>query len=591
MAKLDEKEGTQGLAPGTLVDGRYKVVRFIGSGGNGHVHEVEHVLTGRRLALKSLHDDTSYGRLEQEARATSLMKNGHAVKITDMGLNPGAGPYLVMDLLEGQSLRSLLDDTGQLPLELTVNIALQVCECLAEAHQHGIIHRDLKPDNVFLCASGTAGSTAGQYDVKVLDFGVVKIAQDGPIPNSSLTRTGSTVGTPFYMSLEQLRNSSAVDPRADIYALGVVLYESLSGRKPFQAETIGDLVYALCSGPPTHLGRLRPDLPPAVGDVVMRSLASNRDDRQATMAELAQDLLPYGDPVFGLWLRGGDKRHGSTPAPPATTALKPAGVPRPVSSPASAPRPEAPREHATGTTPRRPDAARVEAPRPAGGADTGEARRNDKPPRPPSPLEGGDRDTPTEMYIKKRHGDLMPAPEAGQPGDDPHPLDDSTTGSPDVPAPPARPHLDAPTGDRDTPTRAMEAVPMQGPAAVESASRPQFHASHTVPMPSRPPAMGPAPVEPRSQFPPNPFAPRGNGNQGGAVSPLVSTGAHPFKPAWQQKLDSALGAVGGSLERTGRGLLHRFRATSQRVQMVIVVSAASLLAALVVLLVYLFTGA
>jgi serine/threonine-protein kinase len=560
---------------------------------------VEHVLTGRRLALKSLHDDTTYGRLEQEARATSLMKNSHAVKITDMGLNPGAGPYLVMDLLEGQSLRSLLDDTGQLPLELTINIALQVCECLAEAHQHGIIHRDLKPDNVFLCASSTAGGiaggTAGQYDVKVLDFGVVKIAQDGPIPNSSLTRTGSTVGTPFYMSLEQLRNSSAVDQRADIYALGVVLYESLSGRKPFQAETIGDLVYALCSGPPTHLGRLRPDLPPAVGDVVMRSLASNRDDRQATMAELAQDLLPYGDAAFGTWLRGGDKRHGSTPAPPAAAALKPAGVPRPGGAggggvgggPPSAPRPGVPR----------PDGARSDAPRPAASADSSETARPEKAPRPPSPLEGGDRDTPTEMYIKKRHGDLMPAPKA-EAADEPHPIDDSTTGSPDVPGRPElgqerglQGSLDPRSGDRDTPTRAMDAVPMQGPAAnVEGASRPQFQATHTVPMPSRPPPMGPAPVEPRSNFPSNPFAPRGTANQSGGVSPLVSTGAHPFKPAWQQKLDSALAAVGGSLERTGRGLLHRFRATSQRVQMIIVVTAASMLAALVVLMVYLFTG-
>src|SRR6185503_8689565 len=215
MGKVDENDGAKaGLAPGTLIDGRYKVVRFIGQGGNGLVHEVEHVLTGRRLALKSLHDETAYGRLEQEARATSLMKNGHAVKITDMGTNAGSSPYIVMELLEGQSLRTLLDDTGQLSLELTINIALQVTECLAEAHQHGIVHRDLKPDNVYLCQ----GSGPGHYDVKVLDFGVVKIDSGGPIPNSSLTRTGSTVGTPFYMSLEQLRNSSAVDQRADIYA-------------------------------------------------------------------------------------------------------------------------------------------------------------------------------------------------------------------------------------------------------------------------------------------------------------------------------------------------------------------------------------
>jgi eukaryotic-like serine/threonine-protein kinase len=283
MAKLNEQADEE-IAPGTIVDGRYKVVRSIGQGGNGLVYEVEHTRTGRRLALKALLDEAGFGRLEQEARAASLMKNGHTARIIDMEPTSSLGPYMVMELLEGQSLRALLDEAGQLPLELTVNMVMQACECLFEAHGLGIIHRDLKPENIFLCAS----PWPGQYDVKVLDFGVMKVAADGgAIPKSSLTRTGSTVGTPYYMSLEQLRNSSQVDARADVYSLGVVLYECLSGRKPFQAETIGDLVYALCSGPPTPLTRLRPDLPTDVSDVVMRTLSANRDDRPATMRDLA----------------------------------------------------------------------------------------------------------------------------------------------------------------------------------------------------------------------------------------------------------------------------------------------------------------
>src|SRR5689334_19552092 len=120
--------------PGTIVDGRYRVLRLIGGGGNGLVHEVEHMRTGQRLALKSLLDPTMYQRLEQEARATSLLKSPRAVKIVDMGTSPTDGPYLVMELLAGQSLRELLSDAGQLPLEMTINIALQVGECLAEAH-------------------------------------------------------------------------------------------------------------------------------------------------------------------------------------------------------------------------------------------------------------------------------------------------------------------------------------------------------------------------------------------------------------------------------------------------------------------------
>src|SRR6185369_15726142 len=129
---------------GTVIDGRYKVVRTIGQGGNGMVYEVEHVRTGRMLALKALLDNTGFARLEQEARAASLMKNGHTAHIIDMEPGGSLGPYMVMDLLEGQSLRALLEDAGQLPLELCVNIALQVCECLNEAHGLGIIHRDLK---------------------------------------------------------------------------------------------------------------------------------------------------------------------------------------------------------------------------------------------------------------------------------------------------------------------------------------------------------------------------------------------------------------------------------------------------------------
>ena len=172
MAKADEHFDGDGIAAGTVIDGRYRVVRAIGQGGAGLVYEVEHTRTGRQLALKVLLDETGFARLEQEARAASLMKNGHTARIIDMEAGGPTGAYMVMELLDGQSLRALLDDAGQLPLELTVNIAMQVCECLHEAHALGIIHRDLKPENVFLCAS----PWPGQYDVKVLDFGVMKIA-------------------------------------------------------------------------------------------------------------------------------------------------------------------------------------------------------------------------------------------------------------------------------------------------------------------------------------------------------------------------------------------------------------------------------
>jgi eukaryotic-like serine/threonine-protein kinase len=367
----------QGFRPGTIVDGRYRVLRLIGGGGNGLVHEVEHVPTGERLALKSLLDPTAAQRLEQEARATSLLTSPRAVKIIDVGTTATEGPYLVMELLSGQSLRDLLLDAGQLPLELTVNVALQVGECLAEAHAVGIVHRDLKPDNIHL----TPGAEPDQYDVKVLDFGIVKIASDSAVPGG-LTRTGSTVGTPYYMSLEQLRNPRGVDGRSDLYSLGVVLYECLTGRKPYDADTIGDLVYALCSGPPTDIARLRPDLPQPVCRAIMRALTPNRDGRQGTIGELCADLLPFGAQPLGAWI-------SAQPRPAAGAVLA-------VSTPSSGVRPiEGPGALVPPSDPRKP--ARTEM------MDEGPAPV----PAPVLNVSGdGARDTPTTFYVKPERPEL-----------------------------------------------------------------------------------------------------------------------------------------------------------------------------------------
>jgi serine/threonine protein kinase len=561
MTKQNPDDPPHEIAAGTVIDGRYRIVRPLGHGGNGMVHEVEHLMTGRHLALKSLIDETGLGRLEQEARASSLMKNGHTAKITDMGTNGPAGPYLVMELLEGQSLRELLDEAGQLPLELTVNIALQVCECLTEAHGHGIIHRDLKPENVFLCTS----NWPGQYDVKVLDFGIVKIDGEGAIPKSSLTRTGSTVGTPYYMSLEQLRNSSAVDVRADVYSLGVVIYECLSGRKPFQAETIGDLVFALCSGPPTHLGRLRPDLPADVCEMVMRTLSINRDDRPASMTDFATTLLPQGNAAFGMWIRA-DRPQASPPAraaapapshTPSSLIAQATPAPRPVLSSLTQPPPPgsltplpppelepAPLLNPRSTTRMAPEPPRA------------------KPQRPQMDSEPSGRDTPTEMYVKGAH---------------------------DMPELPPTP----PRSERDTPTSAFRADGPEG----------DFDRAflRTLPSPS-----GLSPAESGSGIPAPRFGapafgddqpwsdagapqaptldPRSLGaipapqpsvsSLNNATQPLSPPRQEPSpaavaKPAWQVSLDSALLRVGHLIEDA----IKRFRAAPQSTQLAISIAA------------------
>ncbi len=577
MSKQTPDDQPHAIAAGTVIDGRYRIVRALGHGGNGVVHEVVHLMTGRHLALKSLLDEAGTGRLEQEARASALMKNGHTAKITDMGTNGPAGPYLVMELLDGQSLRELLDEAGQLPLELTVNIALQVCECLTEAHGHGIIHRDLKPENVFLCSS----NWPGQYDVKVLDFGIVKIDGESAIPKSSLTRTGSTVGTPYYMSLEQLRNSSAVDARADVYSLGVVIYECLSGRKPFQAETIGDLVFALCSGPPTHLGRLRPDLPADVCEMVMRTLSTNRDDRPATMTDFAVTLLPQGSAAFGMWIRLDGRPLGSTPArgmtavgsvtpsnltalgsstPPPRPSLSLQTQPPPPGSlvplPPAAPKPLAAGFHAT----LKLDSDATPMPRLA---------------RPQLDSEpSGHRDTPTEMYVKGADDTIDRA---------------------------------QPLGDRDTPTSAFRA---DGPEAQGLRDERPF--LQTLRSPGAEPSLQdrgsgiPAPrfggPPPRDEGTTHPWSDAGPSydpmtsaptldprllgalpqarlsatNLALATLPLSPRREEPFpglprptnKPAWQTSLDRALERVGHLLEDA----LKRFRTAPQSTQIAIAVA-------------------
>lgn len=352
-------ENKVGLPAGSVVDGRYRVVRVLDLGGTGVVHQVEHVGTGRKLALKTLLDPTNEGRLEQEARAASHLRNSHAVKIVDMGRSAEVGAYIVMELLEGTSLRALIDEVGQLPLDLVANVALQVCECLDEAHAAGIVHRDLKPGNIHL-----APTFGTHHHVTVLDFGAVKL--QGPeirsqiSPQEDLTRVGSTVGTPFYMSLEQLRGNASVDAVSDVYSLCVVLHEMLTGTRPFQADSLGDLVYALVQTKPPRVGSIRPDVPPDLAEIIERGLSSVRETRPRSAREVAQVLAPLGDPAYALWLRVPAARAsgpGASGAPmPPAASLKPPAAPVPV--------PPAPRAPSPPLPPPAPSAPRLAPPPP-----------------------------------------------------------------------------------------------------------------------------------------------------------------------------------------------------------------------------------
>lgn len=393
------------LAPGTLIDGRYRVVRVIGVGGTGIVYEVEHDRTGQRLALKTLLDPAQAPRLEQEARALAKLRSAHVVKVVELG-HCDAGPFMVMTLLVGRNLRDVLESKVRLPLSFVSNLAVQVAEGLDEAHRVGLVHRDLKPDNMHLAdpadadteVTGPEGKPPHDLTfVTVFDFGVVKMS--AAELNNPLTRTGSTVGTPYYMSLEQLRGAGTVDAQSDVYALCVVLYECLAGQRPFEAGTLGDLIFAICSINPAPLRTLRPDIPADVADVVMRGLSREKKDRPQAMRDLARVFAPHADPSFTFWLRVGESA-----AKPVETKPTAPSTPRPaeVIAPAQAPA-VASSSSATAEAPARPAAAAPTAPTPP------------SPPVSPSAATSGAAATATPPTEVEEVGAKPPAPSTGKP--------------------------------------------------------------------------------------------------------------------------------------------------------------------------------
>jgi serine/threonine protein kinase len=316
------------ITPGTTIAGKYKIVRHLASGGMGAVYEVVHTLTGRRHALKLLYESLVYdsvvlARFTQEARAATSIRSPHVVEITDMGTE-GAAPYLVMELLEGEDLRTRITRDGALSPCEAADILGQACHALEKAHALGIIHRDLKPENLFLLP--------GDF-VKVLDFGIAKLRRAHDAIGDGLTRDGSLLGTPEYMSPEQITARAHLDHRADVYSLGVILFELLTGRLPFEAEQLTELAVMVVTSDAPSLTRIAPRVPQALGDVVHDAMARAPDARIADCRELARRLAPFGSPEVFAWLDGGESSaprsaaRSSDNAPPrrpsGTVSLRP----------------------------------------------------------------------------------------------------------------------------------------------------------------------------------------------------------------------------------------------------------------------------
>ncbi|MBK9266862.1 MAG: serine/threonine protein kinase [Polyangiaceae bacterium] len=291
-------------------------------GRDGAVVEATHLGLDQRVAMKFMlpHVADREGNIERfmrEARAASKLRSEHVPKVLDFGTIEHSMPYLVMELLDGCDLAAMIRPTAPLDVAEVCEIGIQACEALSEAHARGIIHRDIKPANLFVTRRAD-----GSPCVKVLDFGIAKQLSDaGALEPQGLTATDAMIGSPYYMSPEQLRSARDVDARSDIWSLGVTLYQALTCKRPYVAENLGALILCIVENPPVPPHDVRPDIPPALGNVLLKCLQRKSDDRFQNMFELASALAHFAPPRCHVLLdriraHCASGEHGNGPAAP-----------------------------------------------------------------------------------------------------------------------------------------------------------------------------------------------------------------------------------------------------------------------------------
>ncbi len=336
---------------GRVIAGRYRVLGLLGEGGMGAVYVAEHLMIGRKVALKRLHpelmgDEKAVKRFQREARAAASIGHEHIVEVLDLGFGEDGAPFLVMEYLRGKSLAQIIREEGRLEPRRACHVVGQVLAALGAVHRRGIVHRDLKPDNVIV------GLRRGVRDfVKVVDFGISKMREEDGEPGLSLTRTGVMLGTPFYMSPEQARGVKDLDHRVDLYGAGLILYESLTGRLPFEGSNYHQLLGAILSGKHPRARELSPAVPEALDAIIEKSLALDPEQRYPSARELLLALVPHGAIDPGPL--------ESVPPPPGNVALgdaKTTPMLRPSADRAPSPSPEAPIASDASPPPARPAA-------------------------------------------------------------------------------------------------------------------------------------------------------------------------------------------------------------------------------------------
>ena len=307
------------LALPAVVDGKYRVGALLGEGAMGSVYSAEHVLLGHRVAIKflrtSVDTETVRSRFIREAKATMALRSEHIVRVFDLGVLSSKTPYMVLEYLEGTDLRALIRQRGALPVEEAVDYAIQACEALAEAHANGIVHRDLKPQNLFRTRLAN-----GSACIKLLDFGVSKFEEHAP-SDHELTTSQVLLGSPALISPEQIRSSSRVDARADVWSLGIVLYMLLGGGKPFEGDGLTSLCASIMVDPPRPLAGRCPEVPKELESVIFSCLEKSRDLRMPTVAQLASALAPFASAEGRLRAERIDRAYGAVlqcvPGPPS----------------------------------------------------------------------------------------------------------------------------------------------------------------------------------------------------------------------------------------------------------------------------------
>jgi len=275
-----------------LVAGKYQLVRMIGRGGMGSVWEARHVSLGTSSAIKFIEAEyadsqEARSRFDKEAKAAATIQSKHAIQIFDHGVTHDGKPYIVMELLQGEALDKRIERLGRMSLQDTARILQQVCRGLVRAHERGIIHRDLKPENIFI----VQGPDDDEEVAKVLDFGIAKMSNGtGNAGVTSSTKTGAVLGTPFYMSPEQARGLRNVDHRTDVWSLGVIAFKCVTGRLPFDGESVGDLLVKICTAPVPVPSHVLPGIPPNFDAWFMRALEREPERRFANVSELSDAL-------------------------------------------------------------------------------------------------------------------------------------------------------------------------------------------------------------------------------------------------------------------------------------------------------------